>query len=441
VRFREEVDVETFEADAGAGDEVRSQEEESGLRTPATSVVAPRGDDSSTPVLHALNPARVLFGEPDTPLHHRPQYSTGVDPNDGEMQRMKTPRTDVESLLFGDVLRDLYPDVCADTMSAEDCVDANDHHEVEPEVSSEVDIARTPRFQLLRCITSQNALQVVQFDAATGELVANHGHFSADRPLLDRLCEEVLGGDAGKDSQPMREWLLMQLRWVLWTLAAHERREPAAYFGKLLRWPTVVECVRWRAEAYNASSSAPSAARMSLPPLPHAVTAGPESARKRRRTMYSSAFPSRNAITPMPSASCSAPIASSATLSVDAGERNSPLAVEVAPCALTSPTRPRRSAPSHFAKRGAMSPLQRCSDIACFVWPMVLCFSASAPEGAPSSTASPAPRALDNSAGKGGDTETKMKCFVTDGWWWTSAQLDADLVALYNKVRRNSRCT
>lgn len=68
-----------------------------------------------------------------------------------------------------------------------------------------------------------------------------------------------------------------------------------------------------------------------------------------------------------------------------------------------------------FAKQGSMSPLQRCTDIASMVWPLVLCFSCSG--------------ASDN-----------MSLEVTDGWWWTRASIDAQLHSQVQKGKLFDGC-
>jgi hypothetical protein len=74
-----------------------------------------------------------------------------------------------------------------------------------------------------------------------------------------------------------------------------------------------------------------------------------------------------------------------------------------------------------------MSPLQRCTDIECFVWPMVLCFSAGT-----------SPSAAEYQPQQTGSGQLEGMCAsVTDGWWWTDAQLDMDLISLFSSVSQH----
>ncbi len=69
----------------------------------------------------------------------------------------------------------------------------------------------------------------------------------------------------------------------------------------------------------------------------------------------------------------------------------------------------------HFKKSGAMSPLQRCCDILCFVWPMCVCVSI------PTKT----------SKFEGGVTLIQ----ITDGWFWALATVDKGVERLIREVR------
>ena len=73
----------------------------------------------------------------------------------------------------------------------------------------------------------------------------------------------------------------------------------------------------------------------------------------------------------------------------------------------------------HFNQPGSnlMTPLQRFADIRALGWPLVLCFCAGSKDGKPHYQ-------------------------VTDGWWWVTAMLDAELHGLVGtgKLRRSQDC-
>jgi hypothetical protein len=471
VRFHDEIAVETYDVDhsdeeaaLGAGvPEVHTPTVDPWHPTGGVVMAEDVDEYSSSPLTatpqHAApNPARVLFTGPESPLSATSQLNNAETPTvvssvcDTPEPRVTggsivTPAVDRASLLYGDVLHGLFslpgdstdgidagrnewlpldapPGEDSDTTadpSSRDGVEATQAQlGAERDVSSPQDSCGSERasddrlaarLQLLRTVTSQNVLSTVTF-TQDGELVQNNGYFTAGLPLLDRLCAELAeAGSVSLTGGDMREWLDMQLRWIVWTFACRERRQPEAYLGKLLHWEVVRDCVKSRLLTYTQpSASAPVApavphvagVRSACASTPYAVqTAG----KKRRLNMY-------NAITPLTAAVRPSPTT------------DTPVAREACPESETVPCGPsatlggpRRSAAQHFSKRGAMSPLQRCSDIACFVWPMVLCFSAPPPSSAP----------LQPVAGT-----TLLR--VTDGWWWTTAQLDADLLTLYNAV-------
>jgi hypothetical protein len=467
VRFRDEIAVETYDVDhsdeeaaLGAGvPEVHTPTVDPWHPTGGVVMAEDVDEDSSSPLTatpqHAApNPARVLFTGPESPLSATSQLNNADTPTvvlsvcDTPVPavtraRIATPAVDRASLLYGDVLHGLFSlpgdsiggigagrnewlpldaprgediRVTADPSSSCGVEATQAQPGAERDVSGPQDScpARATdagRLQLLRTVTSQNVLTTITF-TVDGKLVQNNGYFTAGLPLLDRLCAELAeAGSLSLTGGDMREWLSMQLQWIVWTFASRERRQPEAYLGKLLHWEVVRDCLKSRLLTYTQ----PSASAPVAPAIPHA--AGVRSAgastpyavqtagKKRRLNMYNAVTPLTAAVRPSPTT-------------------DTPLAREACPESETVPCGPsatlggpRRSAAQHFSKRGAMSPLQRCSDIACFVWPMVLCFSAPPPSSAP----------LQPVAGT-----TRLR--VTDGWWWTTTQLDADLLTLYNAV-------
>lgn len=114
------------------------------------------------------------------------------------------------------------------------------------------------------------------------------------------------------------------------------------------------------------------------------------------------------------------------------------------------------SAKEHFKKKGSMSPLQRCSDILCMVWPLVLMLTVN---GDAARNAIVATSTIDEGTGRRSHTSsstlesfpptaildalatsTSPVCVrtyeVTDGWWWTRAILAPELDRLVEKVEQ-----
>jgi hypothetical protein len=460
VRFRDEIAVETYdvdhsdeEAELSAGvPEVHTPTVDPWHPTAGAMTAEDVDEYSSSPLTatlqHAVpNPARVLFTGPESPLSATSQLNNADTPTVVSSVcdtpepavtggSIVTPAVDRASLLYGDVLHGLFslPGDSTDEIDASrnewlplDAPRGEDTHATadpssscgvkatedvgDPQDSCPARATDAARLQLLRTVTSQNVLTTITF-TENGKLVQNNGYFTAGLPLLDRLCAELAEADSvSLTGGDMREWLNMQLQWALWTFASRERRQPEAYLWKLLHWEMVRDCLKSRLLTYTQpSASAPVApaipnaagVRSAGASTPYAVqTAG----KKRRLNMYNAVTPLTAAVRPSPTTDT--PLA-----------REACTESETVPCGPSATLGgPRRSAAQHFSKRGAMSPLQRCSDIACFVWPMVLCFSALPPSSAP----------LQPAAGS-----TRLR--VTDGWWWTTAQLDADLLTLYNTV-------
>lgn len=439
---------------------------------------APAGVSSpSTPHSSLKNPARVLFSGPESPLPaigadaDRPLASSPLRNPPPTPERggnvedtlnsplllhekgatpLVTPAIDRASLLFGDVLQGLFSDddetsvgeshIPVTALAAETTLfnfeqnsspspspahnaAATDADNAPPAsaAASDSQQQRLPehyatRLRLLHGVTSQNVFTLLRF-SESGELICDsRGSTLFAVPLLERLCTD-LASTAPTTASPAvaakgtREWLRMQLRWVLWTLTGYERRSPDAYLGRLLHWDTVVDSIRSRLTTYaQPSGSAGSCAT----PRTNTIadpTAAPSSAKRRRPNMYNTVS---TALAPPPISSA---IAGNAPAPCN---KNDVVGTEQTLCGVLAPpsaTGPRRSAQQHFSKRGAMSPLQRCSDIACFVWPMVLCFAAPPPSPAVTS---------------GGVSTGILQ--LTDGWWWTKTQLDAGLLALYQMV-------
>jgi len=294
------------------------------------------------------------------------------------------------------------------------------------------------RLKLLCSVDSQNVVALLHFASAGALMLPTRGsalHGATFPPLLTRFYEEVLATSSRGAGTPAavaesRKWLHMQYRWILWTLAAQERRHPSQYLGRLLTEDAVFEALQWRWGVYN-SSVAPAVPVAITPAVQRSgdgsagSTSATPASKRRRTTMYSTVTPSAYKASTF-AARMNATFASESlpTATVPAGLNTPSLAIETtlhSSSPVLGSNGASRNAEAHFKRRGAMSPLQRCADIACLVWPLVVCFA-----GAAHSTSSATATA--QVANKG----TLLQ--VTDGWWWTCVQIDADLLKLFEKV-------
>lgn len=228
--------------------------------------------------------------------------------------------------------------------------------------------------------------------AAGGKLSAI---LSSYGPLLTDLYEKILPENV---DETLLSWLNMQLRWICWTLASYERRYPDQYAFDLLTVNSLVRCLQWRYDIY--SKPAATAAEGALSQMvPNKAVVTPYT----RRSSANQSSAARGSLTKVP-----APSPSSNGLG-----RSSAVKHQVR-------VKQHVDAKTHFSKRGSMSPLQRSCDIACFIWPMVLCFSAS----------------------PGGTSVVRIGAVyeVCDGWWWSEVKLDRELQQLVDRVCRNLWC-
>jgi hypothetical protein len=204
------------------------------------------------------------------------------------------------------------------------------------------------RPQYLAKIYSYNA-GYVDFDEA-GEY---RGTVTTESVHWCSRVVSILKADKGEEGP--HEWIKMQLRWIIWTLASFERRYPVKYVH-LLCWENVVRLVRARLSAYQMTPSA------------------------------------RPATTPV-----------SASKYAKYGKRH---------CSRS------------FSYARPLSPLQKCCEICCWQWPMVVCISVS-----PANSAS------------GDMSKRDRQIQITDGWWWAPVVLDSGLMNLVFKVCHNSLYT
>jgi hypothetical protein len=217
--------------------------------------------------------------------------------------------------------------------------------------------------QSLATLRSWNALEILALiSGSESRLVIrpiDGGHITGVHFQETSLFEAVTR-ELGPLNASLLSWLSMQLRWVVWTLASYERRAPYLYFGKLLLLDKLQLCMLHRLNVYSGSRGLSTS-----------------------NCLVGSCSEQRQHVNPYVTPGTKAPRVTGHV-----------------------------SAEKHFSTKGSMSPLQRCSDIACLVWPVVLCF------------------ATDASVVSGGSATH----WVSDGWWWTRASLDVGLTQLLNNV-------
>lgn len=319
------------------------------------------------------------------------------------------------------------------------------------------------RMELLSSIHSGNVLQRIAFDGRGGFVLSEDQQpegssiSSCHTILFDAVCAALLHQSIAIAAPPPlmddHRWLRMQIRWVLWTIAAYERKYPDLYLGRLLTERSVVECVVWRYRIYKSLPLPLLLAAQVDPTEDEAISVGVGVDVDAKNKKYSSCHAKRAALPGDGLVSASKhhrPAAAAAhELNVvtpnhpapitdnnddDAGGDGAcgtsgwkppppPLPPSGGGRCVVTPMGSHRSAQQHFRRRGAMSPLQRCCDIMCLVWPIVLCVSNSSSS---------------SSSGSSDKQEELSKCMsieLSDGWWWTSAVLDEELSRLLRKVR------
>lgn len=301
-------------------------------------------------------------------------------------------------------------------------------------------VVPSKRMELLSSIHSGNALQRIAFDGR-GDFVLSdqpEGSISSSSILFDAVYAALIHHSIAITSAPTppqlcdHRWLQMQIRWVAWTLVAYERKYPSLYLGQLLTKRCVVECVLWRYRIYKSLFllAAPMEVEASS-----AVVVDDDASQKRKTysTSTSSSLTTTrraafnpthklNLVTPNHPAAPDAPADDSCGTS---SWKPPPPLDSVRSAAVVTPMGIHRSAQHHFRRRGAMSPLQRCCDIMCLVWPIVLCVSSSC-----SSSSSSGTGVLEQE-----DLSKGILIELSDGWWWASAVLDEELSRLLRKVR------
>ena len=289
------------------------------------------------------------------------------------------------------------------------------------------------RMELLSSIHSGNALQRIAFDGRGGFVLSDQpeGSISSSSILFDAVCAALLHQSIAITAPPPPQpgdhrWLQMQIRWVAWTLVAYERKYPSLYLGQLLTERCVVECVLWRYRTYKSLLADPMEVEASS-----AVVVDDDASQKRKTYSSSSSLTAArralskpthklNLVTPNHPA---AP-ADDSCGTITSRWKPPPSLGSVRSAGLVTPMGSHRSAQHHFRRRGAMSPLQRCCDIMCLLWPIVLCVSSSC------SSSTSGTGVLEE-----GDLSKGMLIELSDGWWWASAVLDEELSRLLRKVR------
>jgi hypothetical protein len=172
------------------------------------------------------------------------------------------------------------------------------------------------------------------------------------------------------------------MRWVIWTLAAHERKHPELYLGKLLSKSNVMLAVLHRYGVYERG--------MSNHLQYNCSTLTPNKVR------FFHAIDSPNSV---------AEPSSCGKLIYGSAERSQKLKFSI--------------------KSGGMSPLQRATDIRTLTRPIIVCLSIC---GGKSSNG------RENSAFPKPESD-EIEAEITDGWWWSRAKLDRSLYGYVASVR------
>merc|ERR1711871_79387 len=195
-----------------------------------------------------------------------------------------------------------------------------------------------------------NSVNTSNFDVDfRGEIVyLEDTKASSTSTLQESLMLELFGSLDSMDDDTCK-WFNFQFRWVMWTFASLERRQPLKYLGNLLTKENMLSVLSYRYALYTNDF-------------------------RRVEQLQNSLLPSQK----------------------DLCRQNARIPVRKA-----KPNVPK------FHKMRTLSPLQRCTEINTLVWSICLCISL-----------------CENDL---------TSIHVTDGWWFTPALLDSDLLRLVQK--------
>ena len=172
------------------------------------------------------------------------------------------------------------------------------------------------------------------------------------------------------------------MRWIIWTLAAHERKQPELYLGKLLTKRSVMLAVLQRCGVYElAISNQLQHVRASITPS------------KGRRVHVNASPNSVAESSPVRNVSCSSIV----------GNQKRKFGI----------------------KSGGMSPLQRITDIRSLTAPVIVCLSICVQKAYDHKV---------NISRQKPVLDDLVLAEITDGWWWSRAKLDKSLSAMVASV-------
>ena len=217
-------------------------------------------------------------------------------------------------------------------------------------------------------VCSSNSMNVI--------FSADGCYFNPDNNNSQLIVTQIIGYfKLGLVSVDAREWLAMQVRWIIWSLAAMERRPSISSLnGRILVYENVLAIAIHRWNQYHITSATRTT------PVSRRTSLASKSSRSGTATSTTTATTTP---TTMPTSSLSSSVPTGSLIK------------------------------QRFTPLRSQSPLQRCLGIGSLVWPITLCI------------------AIEYS-----QTGTKMivkKMEVTDGWYWCKVLVDSHLCTLIDK--------
>lgn len=258
------------------------------------------------------------------------------------------------------------------------------------------------RFKRLTDVNSRNALSLSLSDFDLSDTIPGNpsckiniilvDDMHINQLLLRSVIEHIWGISVPSQLQ---SWLVMQLRWIMWTLAAYERKFPNLFYGKFLRLDSIFECTAARFRMYS----------------------GQGNDEKTCEDLFYHPKIMNNEQT----------IDGNSRISWNYDCRQNTLNTVHRTHMINEQ---KVSGWEHFKRKGAMSPLQRSSETITFYGPMVLIFSVylllDRKHHLNSSRA--------NRNNEVDSNDAQFVCQVTDGWWWTNVKIDVGITELIKKV-------
>ena len=226
-------------------------------------------------------------------------------------------------------------------------------------------------------VCSSNSLNVI--------FSADGCYFNPDHSNTQLVVTQIIDHyKLGSVSVESRDWLAMQVRWIVWSLAAIERRPSiSSVSGRSLTYENVLAIAIHRWNQYHITSSTPVSRRTSL---------SSKSSKDDSKSKQASSTTKGTATT-------------STTSSIMEKSTSSTMHSSVMSAGAIIPPR--------FTPLQSQSPLQRCLGIGSLVWPITLCI------------------AIEYSQSRNKGIVKRME--VTDGWYWCKVLVDSHLCTLIDK--------